>query len=129
MILPTALVDRWPGEAYKTQHATIESALKHNVQDALNAYYDLKLFKEIEKYISKIPEPELPPLNKDQRIALKRLGGPGSFREQLSQAIIQKDENLTRLMKYSDYPAMVMAAYPSSQFIDKSRYRSEYNTI
>jgi len=129
IILPTALVDRWPGDLYKSQHSTIESALKHNVQDALNAYYDLKLFKEIEAYIGGIPEPALPPLTKDQRMALKRAGGEGSFRNQLSQATIQKDEQLTRLMKYSDYPAMIMAAYPESRFMDKARYRTECDSI
>lgn len=129
IILPTALVDRWPSDVYKLQHATIESALKHNVQDALNTYYDLKLFKEIETYVGGIPEPELPPLTKDQRMALKRAGGEGSFRNQLSRATIRKDEQLTRLMKYSDYPAMIMAAYPQSQFISKDRYWSENSSI
>lgn len=129
MILPTALVDRWPGETYKLQHSTIESALKHNVQDALTAYNDLKLFKEIEQYVCGLPEPEMPPLTKDQRMELKRAGGNGSFKQQLSQAIIQKDELLTRLMKYSDYPAMIMAAYPESRFIDKARYRTECDSI
>jgi hypothetical protein len=129
IILPTALVDRWPSDLYKCQHGTIESALKHNVQDALTAYYDLKLFKEIEKYISGIPDPEIPPLTKDQRMELKRVGGTGSFKEQLSQAIIQKDEQLTRLIKYSDYPAMIMSAYPESRFMDKSRYRTECDSI
>ena len=45
MILPTALVDRWPGDEYKQQHKTIESALKHNVADALQLYKDIKILK------------------------------------------------------------------------------------
>lgn len=129
IILPTALVDRWPSDHYKNQHTTIESALKHSVSDALKNYYDLKLFKEIETYVNGLPEPELPPLTKDQRRALKRAGGEGSFRNQLSQATIQKDEQLIRLMKYSDYPAMIMAAYPESRFMDKCRYRTECDSI
>ena len=100
IVLPTALVDRWPSDVYKNQHTTIESALKHSVSDALKTYYDLKLFKEIEAYVGGLPEPELPPLTKDQRMALKRAGGEGSFRNQLSQATIQKDEQLARLIKY-----------------------------
>jgi hypothetical protein len=129
MILPTALVDRWPSDLYKLQHATIESALKHSAQDTFNAYYDLKVFKEIEKYIAGMPDPETPPLTKDQRTALKRAGGAGSFKEQLSQVVIQKDEQLARLIKYNDYPAMIMAAYPESQFMDKSRYWEDFENI
>ena len=129
MILPTALVDRWPADEYKQQHPKIESALKHSVSDALNAYHDLKVFKEIEQYLAGLPEPDVPPLTKDQRMALKRAGGAGSFRQQLSQIIIQKDEQLTRLIKYSDYPAMIMAAYPESQFMDKVQYRTECDNI
>lgn len=129
MILPTALADRWPSDEYKNQHLTIESALKHSVSDARTAYHDLKLFKEIETYVAGLPEPEIPPLSKDQRIALKRAGGVGSFREQLSRVITQKDEQLTRLIKYNDYPAMIMAAYPESKFMDKCRYRTECDSI
>jgi hypothetical protein len=129
IVLPTALVDRWPSDHYKNQHTTIEAALKHSVSDALKTYYDLKLFKEIEAYVGGLPEPEKPPLTKDQRMALKRAGGEGSFRNQLSQATIRKDEQLARLLKYSDYPAMIMAAYPESRFIDKARYRTECDSI
>lgn len=129
MILPTALVDRWPGDLYKLRHATIESSLKHSVSDLLDTYHNVKLLKEIEQYVGGIPEPETPPLTKDQRIELKRAGGAGSFREQLSWAITQKDEQLTRLIKYNDYPAMIMAAYPESKFMDKCRYRTECESI
>ena len=129
MILPTALVDRWPSDEYKQQHPTIESALKHSVGDLLSTYHDVKLFKEIERYVGGMPEPDVPPLTKDQRIALKRAGGDGSFRTQLSQATIQRDDRLTRLLKYTDYPAMIMAAYPESRFMSKVRYRDEHDSI
>ena len=129
MILPTALVDRWPADEYKQQHPTIESALKHSVSDLLNTYHDVKLFKEIERYVGGVPEPELPPLTKDQRVALKRAGGDGSFGDQLSQATIRRDDRLTRLLKYTDYPAMIMSAYPESRFIAKVRYRDEHDSI
>jgi len=131
MILPTALVDRWPADLYKDQHPTIESALKHSSRDTLNAYLDLKTFKEIEQYLYSIPEEELPPMTKSQRMALKRVGGKigQSFKEQISQATIYKDELLTRLIKYSDYPAMIMAAYPESKFISKDRYWAEEESI
>jgi hypothetical protein len=131
IILPTALVDRWPSDRYKNQHSTIESALKHNVQDALMLHHDFLLLKEVERYLSTVPEvtEDSEELTKDQRMAIKRSGGVLGFREQLSRSIIQKDERLTRLMKYSDYPAMVMAAYPESCFMAKDRYWTENESI
>jgi len=131
MILPTALVDRWPGDRYKCQHSTIESALKHNVQDAFMVHHDFLLLKEVEQYLSTVPEvtDDSEQLTKDQRMAIKRAGGVTTFREHLSRSIIQKDEQLTRLMKFSDYPAMIMAAYPESRFIAKDRYWSENESI
>jgi hypothetical protein len=131
IMLPTALVDRWPSDRYKCQHSTIESALKHNVQDALMIHHDFLLLKEVERYLSTIPEvtEDSEQLTKDQRTAIKRAGGVPKFRDQLSQSIIRKDEQLTRLMKYSDYPAMIMAAYPESQFISKDRYWTENESI
>ena len=131
IILPTALVDRWPSDRYKCQHSTIESALKHNVQDANMVHHDFWLLKEVEQYLSTVPEitEDSVQLTKDQRLAIKRAGGVPRFREQLSRSIIQKDEQLTRLMKYSDYPAMIMAAYPESRFIAKDRYWAENESI
>jgi len=131
ILLPTALVDRWPSDRYKCQHSTIESALKHNVQDALMVHHDFFLLKEVENYLSTIPEvtEDSEELTKDQRMAIKRAGGVPRFRDQLSQSIIRKDEQLTRLMKYSDYPAMIMAAYPESRFMAKDRYWTENESI
>ena len=43
MILPVALVDRWPGDEYKIQHTTIESALKHSVADLLKLRAEVEL--------------------------------------------------------------------------------------
>ena len=131
ILLPTALVDRWPSDRYKCQHSTIESALKHNVQDANMVHHDFLLLKEVEQYLSTVPEvtEDSAELTKDQRIAIKRAGGVPRFRDQLSRSIIQKDEQLTRLMKYSDYPAMIMAAYPESRFMAKDRYWAENESI
>lgn len=128
MILPTALVDRWPGDAYKQQHGTIESALKHNVSDAISLHRDIKLLKSIENYIATLPE-DIDNISKEERLKLKREGTAASFREQLSQRIIAKDDELTRLIKFSDYPAMTMAGYPESVFIEKSRYWEEEGNI
>jgi hypothetical protein len=131
LILPTALVDRWPSDRYKCQHSTIESALKHNVQDALMIHHDFLLLKDVENYLSTVPNitEDSEQLTKDQRLAIKRAGGVPRFQDQLSRSIIQKDEQLTRLMKYSDYPAMIMAAYPESRFLAKDRYWTENESI
>lgn len=107
MILPLALVDRWPGESYQNQHLTIESALKHNVSDALSCHQDISRLQQIEKTLLAFN-------NKETRSAVKR--------SQIHSLISEKEEHLFRLMKFSDYPAMIMAAYPDSQFLDRARY-------
>lgn len=123
MILPSALVDRWPADEYKQQHSTIESALKHNVSDLLNLYNEVKILKQIEKDwgLSPIPE-EL--LTKEIRNFIKRQGGD-ALGQEFIQYIINQDAKFDRCLKFSDYPAMIMAAYPESQFYDKSRFKTE----
>lgn len=107
MILPLALVDRWPGDVYKQQHQTIESALKHNVADALACQKELA-------DLQRIHESMQPAVSKDDRMMNKR--------SNIAGLIIEKQERLFRLMKFSDYPAMIMAAYPESMFLDRARY-------
>jgi hypothetical protein len=127
MILPTALVDRWPAEEYKQQHHNIESALKHSVSDLLNLYNKVKILKQIEQQwgMSPIPE-EL--LTKDIRNFVKRQGGD-TLSQEFIQYIINQDMLFDRCLKYTDYPAMVMAAYPQSQFYDKNRFKTEADDI
>lgn len=43
-------------------------------------------------------------------------------RSNISSMITEKEERLFRLMKFSDYPAMIMAAFPESLFLDRSKY-------
>ena len=127
IILPTALVDRWPAEEYKQQHHSIESALKHSVSDLLNLYNKVKVLKQIEQQwgMSPIPE-EL--LTKDIRNFVKRQGGD-TLSQEFVQYIIHQCELFDRCLKYTDYPAMIMAAYPQSQFYDKNRFKKEANDI
>lgn len=123
MILPVALVDRWPADEYKLQHQTIESALKHSVADLLRLRNEVKILKQIEQAwgLSPIPE-EL--LTKDIRTFIKRSGGD-TLGEKFIQYIVDQDAEFDRCLKFSDYPAMIMAAYPESRFVSKNRYWAE----
>lgn len=107
MILPLALLDRWPGDAYRQQHQTMESALKHNVSDALSCYRELENLQHIHDSMQKAVDKDSRQMNKRSNIA---------------SIINEKQERLFRLMKFSDYPAMIMAAYPESSFLDRSKY-------
>ena len=125
MTLPIALVERWPADEYKVQHSTIESALKHNVADALRLYHDIRVLKEIESTWVDIDTDNL---DKQGRYDLKRQGD-GTLDRRVAAHIIKKDEQLVRCMKYSDYPAMVMAAYPESQFVEKGRFKTNIDAL
>lgn len=109
MTLPVALVDRWPMEEYKLQHSDICLALKHNVSDALKLYHELQELRT--QFTSDT--------DKDSRRADKNL----------ELLIREKEERYFRLTKFSDYPAMIMAAYPDSRFLDKSKYWEECENI
>jgi hypothetical protein len=127
MILPVALVDRWPADAYKQQHSTIESALKHNVSDTLRLYKEVTILKQIEQQWGMSPIPE-EFLTKDIRQFVKRQGGD-TLGQEFIQYIIDQDAKLDRCLKFSDYPAMIMAAYPESKFVAKNRFWTESQDI
>ena len=124
MNLPIALVERWPGAEYQQQHKSIISALKHNISDALTLYKDIEILNAIE---STWESPDIS--TKEGKYNLKRLGDQALHR-QVSQHIIDKKERYERLMKFSDYPAMIMAAYPHAEFLpyeDFNRIKHETN--
>ena len=125
MILPVALVNRWPGDEYKKRHATIESALKHNVSDLLTMYYDVKMLKEVEKCWEADPDSML---TKEGKYDLKR-NGSNALDKRFTGNIIKKDEQFNRCLKFSDYPAMIMAAYPESRFVGRDRFWTEAQDI
>jgi len=120
MILPVALVDRWPADEYKQQHGTIESALKHSVTDLLRLRNEVKILKQIEQQWALSPIPE-EYLTKEIRNFIKRDGGD-QLGQEFIQYIINRDAEFDRCLKFSDYPAMIMAAYPESKFIAKNRF-------
>lgn len=109
MTLPLAVVSRWPSEEYQKQHADIISALKHNVGDALKLYYELEQLGTLYSYGA----------NKEAR----------GYDKKLEAMIRDKEERLFRLIKFSDYPAMIMAAYPESKFMPKDEYKRSKNNI
>jgi hypothetical protein len=123
MILPVALVDRWPADEYKQQHHTIESSLKHSVADLLKLRNEVKILKQIEQEwgLSPIPEEFM---TKEIRTFVKRQGGD-ALSDEFIQYIIARDAEFDRCLKFSDYPAMIMAAYPESRFVSKNRFWDE----
>jgi len=127
IILPTALVDRHPSEKYTQQHLTIESSLKHSVSDLLRLHNEIKILKRIEHEFAIIPIPE-EYITKELRYYLKRNGGD-SLNQEFINYVIERSEEFDRCLKYTDYPAMIMAAYPESKFLEKSRYRTEFENI
>lgn len=127
MILPTALVDRWPAEEYQRQHATIESALKHSVSDLLRLHKEVQILKQVEREFSLCPIPE-DLITKELRYYVKRTGG-SSLSQELISYVIHRAEEYDRCLKYTDYPAMIMAAYPDSKFLDKKLYKTESDKI
>ena len=127
MILPVALVDRWPGDEYRTQHSTIESALKHSVSDLLKLRNKVELLKRLEHEwgLSPIPE-EL--ITKDIKAFIKRNGGD-TMGQQFIDYVVNQDALFDRCLKFTDYPAMTMAAYPDSKFIDKNQFWDNVDEI
>lgn len=103
MILPLAVVSREPQEEYTEKYPNLVDALKASVADAL------ALYCEIEKLKSQI---RLTDSKEDRR-----------HNKNLDLTIRAKEERLFRLMKFNDYPAMVMAAYPKSKFITSYDYK------
>ena len=49
--------------------------------------------------------------------------------KKLELMIREKEERLFRLIKFSDYPALIMAAYPESKFMSSHDYKRAKNTI
>jgi len=118
MIYPIALIERWPGPEYAALHSSMSSALRHNVADARQLLQDIEILKEIE---STWESPDV--ASKQGRYNLKRMGNQ-ALHKRVSDHIIAKLEKYERITKFSDYPAMIMTAYPEGQFIP---YRDFWN--
>jgi hypothetical protein len=112
VILPLAVVERSPMDEYIKQHNTLEEALKHNVRDALELHNEIELLKRLENTYTTNDAKDLK-----------------SNAKKLSRLIIEKEERLFRLIKFSDYPALTMAAYTESKFITSHAYKRSKNTL
>lgn len=112
MTLPIAVVERWPMEEYRLQHSDQVSALKHSVADALKCYQELEQLRRLHSMQPYQDSKELKRVEKNFDAILR-----------------EKEERYFRLTKFSDYPAMVMAAYPESRFMTGFDYKRAKNTI
>jgi len=127
MILPTAIVDRWPAEKYRMQHDNLESACKHSVADLLRMHAEIKLLKETEQNYGVLDIPEQY-LSKDLKSYLKQ-NQITSVPQKFINHIISLSEQFETCLKNTDYPAMVMASYPESRFVSRDRFRTEADSI
>lgn len=127
MILPTALVERWPQDFYVQQHQSIESALKHSVSDLLRMQKEIKILRDTETnfHMLNIPEEYM---TKDLRFFLKRYEISPVLRD-FRDHIVAMSEKFESNLKKTDYPAMVMAAYPEARFVSKNRFKDEAASI
>jgi hypothetical protein len=112
MTLPIAVVERWPMEEYRLQHTDQISALKHSVADALKCLQELEQLRRLHGMQLQVDSKEQKRVDKNFDTILR-----------------EKEERYFRLTKFSDYPAMVMAAYPESRFMTGYDYKRAKNTI
>jgi hypothetical protein len=109
MTLPIAVVERWPMEEYKLRYPDQCEALKHSVADTLKLYHEIQLLRQLFR------------LQDDKES--KRID------KNLELLIREKEERYFRLTKFSDYPAMVMATFPESQFMTSYDYKRAQKDI
>jgi len=109
MTLPIAVVERWPMEEYKVLYPDQCIALKHSVADTLKLYNELQLLRQLFRF-------------EDDKES-KRLD------KNLELLIREKEERYFRLTKFSDYPAMTMAAFPQSSFMTSHDYKRAKDAI
>lgn len=109
LILPLALVDRWPDDRYVSAHVSLAASLKANVADAV------RLQTELQELYQNIREGDSRPVR--------------AHNKQVTTKIRTREKWLDDVIKYSDYPAMVMASYPDSEFMDRGEYREIMDTV
>lgn len=109
MTLPIAVVERWPMEEYKIKYEDQCLALKHCVADTLALYNELQ----------------------QMRSSFLNLPDKASKRQDkiLDVRLREKEERYFRLTKFSDYCAMVMAAFPESRFMTSHDYKRAKDKI
>jgi hypothetical protein len=125
MILPLALVERWPSEYdgeqpvrtnIKNNFSNIEEALQQTTREALLLYHEIGLLIKYQR------DPlEFPVTNKKSASYI--------FNKQIDPMIRSKQDQLSILLKYSDFPAMVVAAFKEAKLMDKSLYWQNKESI
>lgn len=127
MILPLALVERWPSEydadnerpinaQIKEKFETMEEALAHTTRQATLLYYEICLLERFRR------DPEHFPVENKKSSAYVH-------NKKLDPLLRSKREQLSILLKYSDFPAMVVAAYKNAKLMDKSKYWENRDSI
>lgn len=110
MTLPLAVVERWPMEEFRLRYPDdIVAALRAANQEAVKLYYELsQLRQQFKNTVSKEDK-------RDDKI--------------LDLLIREKEERLFRLIKFNDYPAMVMASYADAKMISSYEYKRSRHKI
>lgn len=108
--LPIALVERWPNKKYVDLYISKEEALKANVRDAHLMHRELQYLRK-----QFLPESEIKSVKKHNKV--------------LNAKTRTRDKWLDDLIKYSDYAAMLMAAYPDAKFLDRGAYDEIKDTV
>lgn len=108
--LPLALVSRWPNPEFVKKFPSRELALKAKMEAAY------RINQELRHLESKMPQEVF---TKAQRQHHKRIATKLRTREKWLDDII----------KYGDFPAMLMAAQPDAEFMDRGLYRSMHDEI
>lgn len=110
MILPLALVERTPDQRYVDRNQDLESALKANVTDAKN------IWDQLQDLYDQVITPET---TKQHR----------KHNKDVLTKIRTREKWLDDLIKYSDYPALTMAAFPKSRFLARAKFYEEIDRI
>jgi hypothetical protein len=125
MILPLALVERWPSEydgerptrtEIKNNFSTIEEALKETTREAVLLYHEIVLLQKYQR-------------DPDQFAVTNKKSASYIFNKQIDPILRTKRDQLNVLLKYSDFPAMVVAAYRDAKLMDKSLYWDNKESI
>ena len=123
MILPLALVERWPSEyngeqpdrtKIKNNFSNIEAALQQTTREALLLYHEIGLLIKYQRNPHEVT-------NKKSASYI--------FNKQIDPIIRSKQDQLNILLKYSDFPAMVVAAFKEARLMDKSLYWKNKKSI
>lgn len=108
--LPLALVSRWPDPEFAKKFPTRELALKAKMEAAY------RINQELRHLESKMPQ-EVSTKSERQR------------KKTISAKLRTREKWLDDIIKYGDFPAMLMASQPDAEFLDRRLYQSMRDEI